>query len=287
MQWLRGWVGMRLIVLAAAISGGVASGGSAPPAGAVPHFRWATGQALTYKVRQRTAVQETYLDEQRRKQTRQAVNELRLTRQWTVQGVDAAGVATLQLRIVEMRSELRRDGEEPLVRDSSQAEHARELADYLQQAILTVCVDRLGRVVEVKQSRVGSAQRLEVELPFRLVLPAERWEAGQSWQRRTRVKVDPPLGVGDSYQLEQKYTLLRREGTVWTVGVSTRWLEEPPLAEQAALLPFLWQGEVYFDAEAGQYTGARLRIEQELRDWAGPGSRYGYQSSYEEERVSP
>jgi hypothetical protein len=85
--------------------------------------------------------------------------------------------------------------------------------------------------------------------------------------------------------LEQKYTLLRRQGNLWTVGLSTRWTEEPPLAEQAAVFPFLWEGEVDFDLAAGQYQGARLRIERELRDHLGPGSRYVYRSSYEEQRL--
>jgi hypothetical protein len=240
---------------------------------------------LTYQLRQRTTVQETFVDERQQKQTRQTTSDLQLTREWTVQAVDAMGTATLQMRILSLRSELRRGEEEPLIRDSAQPEHAKEMAAFLHKGLVTVRLDGRGRLLAVTEVRSGSAQRLEVELPFRLVLPEEGWEAGRSWQRQARVKIDPPLGVGDSYTLEQKYTLLRRQGNLWTVGLSTRWTEEPPLAEQAAVFPFMWEGEVDFDVAAGQYQGARLRIERELRDHLGPGSRYLYRSSYEEQRL--
>ncbi|MDW8244130.1 MAG: hypothetical protein RMJ88_13035 [Thermogemmata sp.] len=260
-----------------------ARGGSVLP----PRFRWTAGQNLMYKLRQRTVVEETYLDEQRRQQQRHTFNDLQLTRQWTVQAVDANGIATLQMQIVQVRSEWRRDNDEPVIRDSNQTEHAREMASFLNRPIVNLRLDALGRLVEVKEAVGSSAQRLEAELPFRLVLPEGKWEAGQSWQRAVKVKVEPPLGVGDSYWLEQKYTLGRQEGTIATIEVTTRWREAPPLAEQPAVLPFLWQGEIYFDLELGQYAGARLRIEQDLRDHAGPGSRYSYRSTLQEERLRP
>jgi hypothetical protein len=240
---------------------------------------------LTYQLRQRTTVQATFVDEQQQKQTHRTTSDLQLTREWTVQAVDTMGVATLQMRILSLRLEIRRGEEEPLVRDSAQPEHAKEMAAFLNKGLVTLRLDGRGRLIAVTEVRSGSAQRLEVELPFRLILPDEGWEAGQTWQRQARVKIDPPLGVGDSYTLEQKYTLLRRQGNLWTVGLSTRWTEDPPLAEQAAVLPFLWEGEVYFDGAAGQYQGARLRIEREIQNHLGPGSRYTYQSSYEEQRL--
>jgi len=248
----------------------------------VPRFRWTAGQTLTYQLRQRTTVEETFGNEQQ-KQTRRTTSDLQLTREWTVQTVDAMGVATVQMRILALRSEIRRGEEEPLIRDSAQPDHAKEMAAFLNKGLLTLRMDGRGRLIAVTEARSGSAQRLEVELPFRLILPDKGWEVGQTWQRQARVKVDPPLGVGDRYTLEQKYTLLRRQGDLWTVGLSTRWTEDPPLAEQAAVLPFLWEGELYFDVAAGQYQGARLRIDREIRDHLGPGSRYAYQSSYEEQ----
>jgi hypothetical protein len=248
----------------------------------VPRFRWTAGQTLTYQLRQRTTVEETFGNEQQ-KQTRRTTSDLQLTREWTVQMVDAMGVATVQMRILALRSEIRRGEEEPLIRDSAQPDHAKEMAAFLNKGLLTLRMDGRGRLIAVTEARSGSAQRLEVELPFRLILPDKGWEVGQTWQRQARVKVDPPLGVGDRYTLEQKYTLLRRQGDLWTVGLSTRWTEDPPLAEQAAVLPFLWEGELYFDVAAGQYQGARLRIDREIRDHLGPGSRYAYQSSYEEQ----
>ncbi len=276
-------VRLGIAILAVGVTLCSAASGTAPEG--APRFRWTAGLVLTYQLRQRTTVQETFVDERQQKQTRQTTSDLQLTREWTVQAVDAMGVATLQMRILSLRSELRRGEEEPLIRDSAQPEHAKEMAAFLNKGLVTVRLDGRGRLLAVTEVRSGSAQRLEVELPFRLVLPEEGWEAGRSWQRQARVKIDPPLGVGDSYTLEQKYTLLRRQGNLWTVGLSTRWTEEPPLAEQAAVFPFLWEGEVDFDAAAGQYQGARLRIERELRDHLGPGSRYVYRSSYEEQRL--
>jgi hypothetical protein len=246
-----------------------------------PRFRWQVGQTLRYQVSQQTTVQETYRDQQQQLQTQQISNDLRLTRQWTVQAVSDE-IATVEMRILAMRMELRRAKEEPIIRDSAQPEHARELTDYLDKAILTARIDGLGRLLSVKATSSWPTQRLEAEPPFRLVLPEQKRAPGESWARTTAVRVDPPLGVGDSYQLEQKYTLLRQEGSRWTVGLTTRWRGDPPSTEQLALLTYLWQGELYFDIQAGRYLGARLQIKQQIRDHAGPGSCYLYQSQCEE-----
>src|SRR5437763_2564803 len=81
-----------------------------PPAAGPPvRFKWQANQTLTYKVSQQTVVRENTPNEKTGKPvTTEARTNLALVRKWAVKSVDAAGVATLEMTITEMKSEFRR-----------------------------------------------------------------------------------------------------------------------------------------------------------------------------------
>lgn len=273
-----------LLGLAAAAGAAVAQPAAGPPA----RFKWQAGQTLTYKVVQHTAVQETTLDEKAVKGVAATTQtQLALTRQWTVKDVTPAGAATLEMRITALKSDIKQADGMTVAQDSANPDDARAMAAFLNQPVVVVVIDAQGRLVEVKEAKAGSAARLHAELPFRVVLPDAGPAPSQSWDRTFALKLDPPLGAGESYDFVQTYTAKGVQNNLLTVGVSTA-LKAPPKAvgEQVPLVPMLWAGDIYFDPAAGAYHAARLTAKAELTNHLGEGTKYVYQSVYSEDRVT-
>ena len=257
-----------------------------PPANAPAlRFKWQAGQVQSYKVTQQTVIQETTLDEKTEKPVvGEARTNLALTRKWTVKDVDATGVATLEMQITAVRNEFKKPDGTTVLRDSANPEQAKEMAEYLNTPVLVVRVDSQGKLVEVKEAKTGSAARLNAELPFRFLLPDAGPIAGQAWERPFAFKIDPPAGTGESYDFVQKYTCKDVKDGLATIGVQTT-LKVPPktAGEQVPLAPMLWTGEVYFNALAGKYHAARLTAKAELLNHLGDGTKFVYQSTYDED----
>lgn len=250
-------------------------------------FKWQPGQSQTFKVTQVTAVTETTLDEKTEKPvTTESRTNMALVRRWTVKDVDAAGVATLEMAIASLKTEIRQADGEVVARDSANPDHAKEMAAFLNKPVVVVRMDGLGRLVEVKESKSGSPARLHAELPFRLTLPESGPAAGQAWDRPFTLKLDPPLGTGESHEFVQKYTCKAVKDGLAVVGVETS-LKAPPktAGEQVPLVPMLWTGEVYFNVAAGKYHAARLKTKTELANHQGEGTKFVYESQYTEDAI--
>lgn len=276
----------RVAVVVFAIVAGVSASPAQPPAGPPPlRFKWVKDQTHTYKVTQQTVVQETTLDEKTEKPvTAEARTSLAITKVWTVKEVDEAGTATLEMQITAVKNEFRRPDGSTELRDSANPEQAKEMAEYLNKPVVIVRVDARGQLVEVKEAKTGSATRLYAELPFRLTLPDMGPVAGQSWDRTFSLKVDPPAGTGEAVEFVQKYTCKDVKDNLAAVGVQTA-LKEPPktAGEQVPLVPMLWTGDLYFNVAAGKYHAARLTAKAELVNHLGEGTKFVYQSSFNED----
>lgn len=277
----------RFLLVSAALVLASAAVAQPPAAPAAPRFKWEAGKTFSYRVVQQTVVQETTTDEKTSKPTTgEARTSLTLVRKWTVKGVDAAGVATLEMSITEMKNEFRQpDGTVSGV-DSSKPDDAKAMAAYLNVPIVTVRMDSRGQLVEVKEAKGGTAARLHAELPFRAVLPEAAAAPNVTWERPFAVKLDPPHGTGESYDFVQKYTSKGEKDGLFVVGVETA-LKAPPKAvsEQVPLVPMLWTGEVYFNTAAGKYHAARLKAKAELVNHQGEGTKFVYESSYAEDAI--
>ena len=255
-----------------------------PPA---PRFKWEAGKVLAYRVVQHTVVRETTLDEKTNAPaTGEARTTLTLVRKWSVTGVDAAGIATLDMSITEMKNEFRQPDGTTVSRDSAKPDDAKAMAAYLNTPIVTVRVDPRGTLVEVKEVKSGTAARLHADLPFRVVLPEAAPQTGATWERPFAMKLDPPHGTGESYDFVQKYTSKGEKDSLLIVGVETT-LKAPPKAvsEQVPLVPMLWTGDVYFNVAAGRYHAARLRAKAELVNHQGEGTKFVYESTYSEDAI--
>jgi hypothetical protein len=263
--------------------------GAQTPATPAPpvRFKWVADQVQTYQVKQQTIVRETTLDPQSEKPvTTEAKTTLTLVKKWTVKAVDANGVGTLEMTITAMKNEFQKPDGKSVVIDSANPDDAKQMAGYLNVAVMTVKVDGQGKVVEVKEAKPGSAARLHAELPFRLTLPDAGPTEGQKWDRAFTMKLPPPLGTGESYEFTQQFACGGVKDSLLAVNVATA-LKAPPkaLAERVPLVPMLWEGQVYFNTAAGKYHAARLAVKAELANHLGEGTKFEYQSTYTEDAV--
>ncbi|HVK18718.1 MAG TPA: hypothetical protein VM533_17430 [Fimbriiglobus sp.] len=277
----RGWTILALLLTASAAS-----------ADTTLRFRWKPGQTLTYSVQQTTTVTETTIEDGTNKPVTAATKTmLALTRRWEVKAVDSTGTATLEMAIAAMRQEIVRPG--PLdkagqpttdrtVLDSATDEGRQQMAAFLNKPVLTAKVDARGQLLEAKAAS-GTADRLQAELPFRLVLPEQPPVAGATWDRAFAIKLDPPHGTGEKYDATQTYTLKGESQGHTVVGVATA-LKSPPKdpAEMPGLLPLLWEGDVYFQKGTGRYSGARLTVKKEVANHQGEGTKFVYESQLTE-----
>ena len=252
-------------------------------------FRWQKGQVLTYKVEQSTTVNEVAKNADTNAEERSLiVTKLRLIKRWQVSDVDANGIATLTMTITALRMETKRGEEMPEVFDSAKPdpdhpETQAEMVKYINQPLTTVRIDSVGKLIEVKESKFGSATRLEADLPFKLILPNTTLTANQAWERAYTITLDR---TGDKYEATQKYTCKGFNAGIAVIGVSTVVKEQPSVVgEQIPLLPFQPEGDLYFHTTTGRYIGARLKIQKELVNHQGEGSKYSFTSSYAEDAV--
>jgi len=251
-----------------------------------PRFQFRKGETLSYHLVQTTKVAEVVLDEKTAKpQEVEATTKVDLVRKWKVTDVDDKGIATLEMSIASMRFE-RKSGTEEDVFDSSKPDdlNKNEMAKHVGPVLAILRVDSLGKIVDVKESKVGPATRFASELPFKLVLPAMAVKPGDVWDRSYTIQLDPPLGTGEKYEATQKYTCLEPKSGLLTVNMTTQIKEMPAQsADQIPLLPLTPEGSLYFHAESGRYYAARLTISKELKNHQGDGSSYKYTSTYVED----
>lgn len=273
---------MRCVLLSWSVVVGLGSLANA----AGPQFHWKKNQVLEYSVEQVTNVSDTAEGKTESTNTR-----LNLRKRWLVQDVDANGVATLQLSLLSLRMELGKNSDTPITFDSGKvdpvnAELNKEMLQYIGKPIAILRLDSFGRLIDVKESHFGPASRYATELPFRLTMPAVMPGEGQSWERTFQIKLEPPQGAGETYNAAQRFTCKSVTASVLTVGLSTTIKELPEAAtDRIPLLSMQPAGTVTFDLGSGRMKKADLRMEAEVADHRGPGSKYKFLSTYVESLI--
>jgi hypothetical protein len=245
-------------------------------------FQWQVGQVLTYRVEQSTTASET-----ENGQTTETSTKMSLVKRWQVVAVDPAGVANLQMSLASLRLETKKPDGESVVFDSAKPDPANaQMQQYVGPALALLRLDAQGRLVEVKESKFGPASNFVKDLPFKLTLPDGALAAGQSWERTYAIKLDPPQGIGESYDAVQKYACKSVEGGAAVIAMTTELKTKPSTpADQIPLLIHMPQGEVVFDLTTGRMRSAKMSVQQELNEHRGAGSKYRFSSSYTEEAV--
>ncbi len=253
-------------------------------------LKWQMGQVQTYAVEHTTTITETIpLQKNAKPTTTVTTTKLNITRKWTVKAV-ADDVATLEMSIGAIRQEVTKpiigtDGKpamDTLVLDSATPEGAKQVAEFLNKPILTASVNAFGSVANIKATTGEQAvARLQAELPFRVLLPQNAPAANATWDRTFAIKLDPPVGTGESFDAKQTYAFKGIIGDRATIGVATALVAAPKdPTELQPLLPWLWEGEVVIDAKAGRYLGAKLTAKKELANHAGNGTKFVFASEY-------
>jgi hypothetical protein len=250
-------------------------------------FHWDKGHVLTYRVTHVSTATEVVGGK-----TNGFSSKLTLTKRWQVKDVDADGVATLEMSMTAMRHEITPPDGKALLYDSADPDHSdpamkEELSRYVGTVLAVLRVDRYGRVVEVKESKHGSASRFESDLPFKVAVPGTDVKAGAAWERKYKITLDPPQGTGEKFDARQTYTCKSIKDGSATIAFTTTIINPPAsVADQRPLLPMQTEGEVVFDMGRGMMKSAKVTISKELKSHQGEGSSYRLQSSYTEEYVA-
>jgi hypothetical protein len=249
-----------------------------------PCFRWQTGQVLVYRTEHHTVA--SYVMGDSNSETKTRVQSIK---RWQVLGVDAAGVATLQMSLTALFFETTPPSGEPLTFDSahldkSTPELRKQYESYLGQPLVVLRVDAQGKVVEVKEARPGySAAKYESDPPFKFVLPAEALKADAAWERGYQITLEPPQGTGEKYDAVQRYQCKSIAANQAVIQMTTE-LKGTPAAQEDQVP--LWQmqpeGEIVFDVQGGRLQKATLRIDKEAKI---EGGNTHFQSVYTEEYV--
>jgi len=246
-------------------------------------FRWQPGLTLSYKVAQATKAVEVTGNGSAETKTK-----LNLVKQWKVQEVDAAGIATLHLTVISMRMEISPPTGDALVFDSADpsvgdAGLKAQMGKYVGQTIAILRMDDRGKVVEVKESKFGPPSRFDAELPFQLVLPGEMAREGLAWNRTYQLKLEPPHGAGETFDCVQAFRCKQMNSTSVLISCQTTIPKLPDSPQdQIPLLQAQTDGEVVFDMANGRLDAAVIQVNKELKDHQGKDSSYRFQSVYRE-----
>ncbi len=248
-------------------------------------FEWKAGEVHKFRVTHDTTISETASNGT----TSTTRSKLAISKAWTVKAVNADGSATLSLSITAVRNEMTRpiagrDGkiiDETNVVDSSTPEGAKMMAEYLSKPILTAIIDTRGRVSDVQATFPDAAQRLQQELPFRVLLPEGAIAADTKWDREFPIK----LGAGETHDATQSFAVEKLDPARTLFKVRTSLKTEPKEhADLQPLIPWLWEGTVSFDPAAKKYLGAKLSVVRETANYAGAGSKFSFRSDFTETR---
>jgi hypothetical protein len=245
-------------------------------------FRFQKGQDLVYRVRHETSVTEVVQGS-----ASESASTLDVVKRWKLVDVDAAGAATMNLSIEQMRNEQKRPGGEVLLFDSANLDKStpelKGMAKFLGTTIASIRVDKQGRVVEVK---AGPKAKYDAEPPFVVVFPEAQAAAGQSWSRPFTITLDPPLGAGEKHQAEQVSACSKIEAGKATLTVTTK-LKAPPESPQelVPLVQKLLQGQVVVDLAAGRIDSVQLAVDRTVENHQGKGSSYRFRTTYTEAYV--
>jgi hypothetical protein len=249
-------------------------------------FAFAANQTFVYRVVQTTTVAETTIDEQTKAAVQATtVTKLTTTKTWTVKEAQGAA-ATLEMSITAFRQEVTQTvgDKKPVnqVLDSANAEDAKAMG-FLNKPVVTVTLDDRGGVVAAKSGNPNAADRLKVELPFRVLLPEALPAVNGTWDRAFELKLPPPLGTGEKFDATQTYTYRGAKDGFAVIGVGTA-LKSPPAdaALMPGVVPVLWEGDVFVNTKTGRYHGAKLKVAREVANHQGEGTKFGYQSEYTE-----
>jgi hypothetical protein len=260
-------------VLAVSVSASLVS------AQAPARLRWQAGQVLLYKVEQSTLATDTVGDNKDESRTR-----LSAVKRYQVLNVTPAGVATVQMSLVSLRFESARSGAAPLIFDSAKPEQSTpelkaQMSKFVGVPIALLTVDSLGRVLEVKDSKFGSANRFA----FEMILPTDALKPGLTWENPHQITLEPPQGKGEKYDAVRRYACAGISGNLATITFTTEVKNLPAApADQLPLLGQQPQGRVVFDLAAGRLQSAVLTVDKEVKGHQGEGSVYHFQSNVSE-----
>ena len=242
--------------------------------------RFKTGQIIIYHVDQESLATDIMGEN-----SSSVKNRTRVTKEWKVVDLDGNNIATIEMRLLALVVETTRPNGEILKFDSNKPEGPLKdsLAPLVGSTVAKLNVDRLGRVLEVTDSKFGKPTRYETEPPFVAVLHGQKVVPGQTWNRNYFAVLEPPAGTGEKIELIQNYITrsLEKDKVILDLETSSLKPFKNPV-EEASILQLMPKGTINFDLQRGLMTSAHLTIDKVINEIAGSGSSYQFKSTYKE-----
>ena len=156
-----------------------------------------------------------------------------------------------------------------------------QLKPLIGKTLAVLDVDKTGRVLSAGKN---SLAKYEAEPPFSIVLSNQGIGVGKGWQRKYSLTLEPPAGIGEKYPGIQDYVCQKVTGSLATISLKTTFKNMPEsVLDRIPLIQKQPQGNIVFDIQNGRLHSSDLTIHCDFQNHRGSGSRYQFDSRYQEE----
>jgi hypothetical protein len=160
------------------------------------------------------------------------------------------------------------------------------MEQFLGKPTVKLHVDGRGRVVHAQPLLNVPVGHFANEPPFAIILPEEAWQPQMRWVRPYSLTLEPPLGTGEKYDLEQQFELRSLNQQQAEITWATH-VKNPPVtpSEKIPLLQKISRGVALFDLANHRVSLVRTQAGGTVEDHEGPGSKYEFSSEYIERLI--
>jgi hypothetical protein len=246
-------------------------------------YKFQPGETLRWEVVHRSAIRTSVTDS-----TQVAETVSTSTKAWRVKEVKPDGQATFEhvVESVDMWQQL--SGRQPIRYNSKtdkQPPHGfDDVAQSLGKPLSVLTLDSQGKVVKIKRLPVKAAATNSTDSKITISLPTEPVPVGHVWTVPQDVDTSLPNGMNRRVKVAQRLSLEEVKTGVATIKVESQILtpiDDPALESQ--LLPYLSNGIVRFDIDAGRILSQQIDIDRRIVGFRGPSSSLHYVTRFTEQ----
>ncbi|MEZ6058960.1 MAG: hypothetical protein R3C19_01210 [Planctomycetaceae bacterium] len=245
-------------------------------------YRFQDGQVLRYKTDE-TMTMQAMVGSNRKED----VTRVRQTRRFRIEELNEDGSATVAMQFEHVRMELRANGGDPVIFDSSMAPNEvpatfRSAAHSLRQAAPRFVVETTGiplnsaSLADAPGDNTGEDEQGAAETPatagFAIPLPDHPVAVGETWKTFLVVKLRSGPDFKRKVNLLQTYRLTGVDDGIATIEFSTSVVGRLTPLEKGQLLQATPKGTATFDIAAGRLLTKELIHDSTVFDAMGPNT---------------
>ena len=252
------------------------------PAKYTLRYKFQPGETLRWEVVHRSAVRTSVTDS-----TQVAETVSTSIKAWRVKEVKPDGQTTFEhvVESVDMWQQL--SGRKPIRYNSKTDKEPPhgfdDVAQSLGKPLSTLTLDAQGKVVKIKRLPVKAAATNSTDSKITISLPIEPVPVGYVWTVPQDVDVSLPNGMNRRVKVVQRLSLEDVKTGVAIIQLESQILtpiDDPALESQ--LLPYLSNGSVRFDIDAGRILSQQIDVDRRIVGFRGPSSSLHYVTRFTE-----